>query len=91
MLLLLAQFNYDAKEALAVDASEVELVEGARLQEISYASPKGGRVPGYLIAPQGAGPHAGIVFVHWGQGNRTEFVAATQAAMRRIASDATQP
>ena len=75
MLLLLAQFDYDANEALAVETSDVALVEGVRFQEISYASPKGGRVPGYLIAPQGAGTHAGIVFVHWGQGNRTEFVS----------------
>ena len=31
-------------------------------------------MPGYLIEPRSAGRFAGIVFGHWGQGNRTEFI-----------------
>ena len=38
-------------------------------------SPRGGRVTGYLIQPRSAGRFAGIVFGHWGEGNRTEFIA----------------
>ena len=75
LLLLAAQFDYDAKEPLRVETSEIEIVEGAAFGELSYQSPRGGRVTAYLIAPQREGPHAGIVFVHWGQGNRSEFVS----------------
>ena len=75
LLLLLAQFDYDAREPLSVEESALEVIEGADFRELSYASPHGGRVPAYLIAPQADGPHAGIVFVHWGQGNRSEFVS----------------
>src|ERR1035438_6118821 len=35
-----------------------------------YASPRGGRVPGYLIVPAGRGPFAGIIFMHGAGGNR---------------------
>ena len=75
LLLLLAQFDYDARDPLSVEESALEVIEGADFRELSYASPHGGRVPAYLIAPQADGPHAGIVFVHWGQGNRSEFVS----------------
>ncbi len=75
LLLLLAQFDYDRQKPLAVEESPAELVEGVNFREISYESPHGGRVPAYLIAPLGRGPYAGIVFVHWGQGNRSEFIS----------------
>lgn len=75
LLLLLAQFDYDRQQPLAIEESPAELVEGVNFREISYASPRGGRVPAYLIAPLGRGPYAGIVFVHWGQGNRSEFIS----------------
>jgi dienelactone hydrolase len=45
------------------------------VHDISYASPKGGSVPAYLVVPPGSGPFAGIIFVHWGQGDRTEFLS----------------
>ena len=75
LLLLLAQLDYDAREPLSVEESPVEVVEGVDVRELSYESPRGGRVPAYLISPRADGPHAGIVFVHWGQGNRSEFVS----------------
>jgi len=49
------------------------------VRDISYASPRGGRVPAYLVVPRGSGPFAGLVFVHWGQGNRSEFLAEATA------------
>jgi dienelactone hydrolase len=68
------QFAYDPKEAL--DARETLLYErdGARVYDLTYASPKGGRVTAFLVTPTGKGPFAGIVFGHWGPGNRTEFL-----------------
>ena len=44
------------------------------MYDLTYASPKGGRVTAYLVAPAGKGPFAGLVFGHWGPGNRTEFL-----------------
>ncbi len=68
-------FDYDAKPPLDIQEKSVEKVEGAQVHDISYASPKGGRVPAYLVAPEGKGPFAGIIFLHWGQGDRTEFLS----------------
>jgi hypothetical protein len=31
-------------------------------------------VPAYVVEPIGPGPHAGIIFGHWGEGVRTEFL-----------------
>jgi dienelactone hydrolase len=47
--------------------------------DISYASPKGGRVPAYLVVPSGKGPFAAVIWGHWYWANspaknRTEFL-----------------
>jgi len=70
-----AVFDYDATAPLDVKDVGSSRRGGAAVHDISYASPKGGRVPAYLVVPDGSGPFAAIVFVHWGQGNRSEFVA----------------
>lgn len=69
-----ALFDYDPKEPL--DVSEKLLTEepGLRVMEISFASPLGGRVPGFLVVPSGKGPFAALVYMHWGQGNKGEFL-----------------
>jgi dipeptidyl aminopeptidase/acylaminoacyl peptidase len=68
-------YDYDPKQPL--DSKETLLYDrdGAKVYDISYASPKGGRVTAYLVMPAGRGPFAGLVFGHWGPGNRTEFLA----------------
>jgi len=68
-------FDYNPRASLEIEVGAKETVEGIEVQAISYASPKGGRVPGYLVTPIGKGPFAGIVFMHWGQGDRTEFLS----------------
>jgi dienelactone hydrolase len=68
-------FAYDSAAPLDVRQQDSTFVGRAIVRDITYASPKGGRVPAYLIVPAGSGPFAGVVFVHWGQGNRSEFVA----------------
>jgi len=35
------------------------------IHDISYASPKGGRVPAYLVVPKGGGPFAAVIWGHW--------------------------
>jgi dienelactone hydrolase len=67
-------YDYDSTQPL--DSEEMLLYErdGINVYDISYASPKGGRVTAYLVVPPGNGPFAGLVFGHWGPGNRTEFL-----------------
>ncbi len=68
------QFDYDPTQPLDVKESLLLERDGAKVYDLTYASPKGGRVTAYLVVPAGTGPFAGIVFGHWGPGNRTEFL-----------------
>jgi dienelactone hydrolase len=75
-------FDYDATASLRVQEAGSFRHDGVVVHDISYASPKGGRVPAYLVVPGGNGPFAAIVFVHWGQGNRSEFLAEAMTLAR---------
>lgn len=68
-------FEYDATKPLNVKMGNTEQVEMMQVTEISYDSPKIGRVPGYIVVPPGKGPFGGILYMHWGQGNRGEWLA----------------
>ena len=67
-------FDYDRDGPL--DIKEVDVINrnGVLIHDITYASPKSGRVTAYLVVPSGSGRYAGVVFGHWGYGNRTEFL-----------------
>jgi dienelactone hydrolase len=67
-------FEYDRFEPLDIQVANTQKSNSTTIQDISYASPSGGRVPAYLVVPSGSGPFAAILFVHWGQGNRDEFL-----------------
>lgn len=68
-------FAYDPSMPFDLRDSVVRTFEGGVvLHEISFASPRGGRVHAYLVVPSGNGPFPVIVFGPWGLGNRTEFV-----------------
>ena len=71
----LAIFDYDAKAAIEFQEHGRETVEAVTVADVSYASPRGGRVPAYLVTPPGRGPFAAVLFMHWGQGDRTEFLS----------------
>jgi dienelactone hydrolase len=58
-------FDYDAKAPLGVEEAGIEHRGDVRVHDISYASPKGGRVPAYLVVPDGPGPFAAILWGHW--------------------------
>ena len=58
-------FDYDAKAPLNVKEAGVEHRGDVAVHDISYASPKGGRVPAYLVVPDGSGPFAAILWGHW--------------------------
>jgi dienelactone hydrolase len=75
-------FSYDARAPLDVQETRVERRGRAEVHDLSYASPHGGRVPAYLVVPPGKGPFAGIVYMHWGEGNRSELLAEALLAAR---------
>jgi dienelactone hydrolase len=67
---LLRLYDYNRNAPLEFREAGVESREGVSVHDISYASPRGGRVPGYLVVPQGPGPFAGIIFMHGAGGSR---------------------
>ena len=71
---LIKQFDYDSKAPLDIKESKVEKRDGLLIKEITYASPKEGRVGAYLIMPPGKGPFAALIFGHWGLGTKSEFI-----------------
>jgi dienelactone hydrolase len=69
-----ASFAYDRQVPLALEVLAERVQDGANVRDITYASPRGGKVPAYLILPSQQPPRAGMIFGHWGEGNRAEFV-----------------
>jgi dienelactone hydrolase len=76
---LLRHFDYDPKGSIDIQEVGVEHRDGVAIRDISYASPKGGRVPAYLVVPKGKGPFAAVIWGHWywansAVRNRKEFL-----------------
>jgi pimeloyl-ACP methyl ester carboxylesterase len=69
---LIARFDYDAHAPVETREVGVEARGGVKVHDLWYASPKGGRVPAYLVVPDGEGPFAAIIWGHWYWGN-SEF------------------
>ena len=67
-------FLYDRTMPLDVREIGIENRDGIHVHDISYASPKGGRVTAYLVVPSGKGKFAGIIFMHMRPGSRTIFL-----------------
>jgi len=81
---LLRHFDYDQKAPLDIQEVGVEHRGAVTVHDISYASPKGGRVPAYLVVPEGKGPFAAVIWGHWYMPgseflNRKEFLAEAVA------------
>ena len=60
-----AHFAYDPKAPLDAVTTAVETRGDVVIQDLTYASPKGGRVPAYLVVPPGRGPFAAVLWGHW--------------------------
>ncbi len=67
-------FDYDSTAALDFHDKVIEEFDGGTLHDITYTSPKGGPVFAYLAVPKGNGPFAAVLFGHWGNGTRAEFI-----------------
>ena len=76
---LLAHWQYDRRAPLDIRQEKTSKRGDIRIQDITYASPKGGRVPAYLVVPPGKGPFPAIIWGHWYWAssefaNRNEFL-----------------
>ncbi|HJZ81234.1 MAG TPA: hypothetical protein VKD91_12845 [Pyrinomonadaceae bacterium] len=76
---LLRHFGYDQKAPLEIKQIGVQRRAGATVYDLTYASPKGGVVPAYLVVPKGRGPFAAVIWGHWywqnsSMRNRREFL-----------------
>jgi len=72
-------FDYDKSASLELKTIGTETRGDVTVYDITYASPKGGTVPAYLVMPKGKGKFAGVVWGHWYWGNspmrnRKEFL-----------------
>jgi dienelactone hydrolase len=67
--------TYDASAPLdlAEDAPPQVDADGVSVQDVSWASPGGGRVSAWLVVPPGSGPFAGLVYLHGSETNRDDF------------------
>ena len=75
-------FAYDREAPLQVQKEQVAAGQGGTVQDISYASPRGGRVTAYLVLPKGGGKHPAVLLMHGSGADRRELLglAATLAA-----------
>ena len=76
-------FDYDASAPLNTTQKLLWEREGVQVSDVTYDSPRGGKVTAFVVSPsKGRTRNAGIVFGHWGPGNRTEFLPEAQAMAR---------
>jgi cephalosporin-C deacetylase-like acetyl esterase len=76
---LVREFDYARNALLNIREEHKEERDGVTVIELSYDSPRGGRVPATLVLPPGKGPFAGILWGHWMMprsplANRKEFL-----------------
>src|SRR5258708_5727335 len=67
-------FDYDSRQPLDIHDKTLKNFSHGVIHDITYVSPSGGLVSAYLIVPTGKGPFAAVVFGHWGNGTRGEFI-----------------
>jgi dienelactone hydrolase len=62
-----ALFAYDSRAPLNVKEVGIEKRDGARVHDITFAAVPGdgNAVKAYLVVPEGKGPFAGVLWVHW--------------------------
>jgi dienelactone hydrolase len=94
---LVRHFDYDKNAPLELQTLSAKTRGKAIVYDITYASPKGGVVPAYLVVPaEGKGPFAAVIWGHWywrnsEMRNRKQFldeaVALAQAGVVSLLTD----
>ena len=73
-----ALFNYDAAIPLGVVEKGVEKREGVSIRDVTFNALMGKDTAAYIVTPEGKGPFAAVLWVHWlGEPettNRTQFL-----------------
>lgn len=73
-----ALFAYDSKVPLGVVEKGVEKREGASIRDVTFNAFMGREVAAYIVTPEGQGPFAAVLWVHWlgepATTNRTQFL-----------------
>lgn len=79
-------FDYRADAPLNLIIKTTSISEGIKTQNVTYDG-EGGPVVAILVTPPGDGPFAGVIFMHWGLGNQSEFLSeAKDLAARGVLS-----
>ncbi len=73
-MLDVSTFTYNSEAPFELTVLSEREKDGASIQDISFKSPLSGKVSAYLIVPPEPQIQAGLIFGHWGEGNRGEFV-----------------
>ena len=86
-----ALFNYDASIPLGVVEKGVEKREGVSIRDVTFNALAGKDVAAYIVTPEGKGPFAAVLWVHWlGEPettNRTQFLSeAVKLAAQGVVS-----
>jgi hypothetical protein len=71
---LIKMFEYDRSAPLDLKENSSEEKDGAMVHEITYASPRGGRVTATLVTPHTTGREVGLIFAHGAGGRRRDFL-----------------
>jgi dienelactone hydrolase len=79
-------FAYDRAAPLGfVDHGRANHNYPIAVHDVSYASPRGGRVPAFLVLPPGKGPFPAVIYAHGSGGDRYDLVVdATWLAARGV-------
>lgn len=76
-------FDYDQEAPLAIKELSSKTDHGVIVSDITFASPRGGRVPAWIVEPSGRGLLGAIIFMHMGGSDRNEFLAEARALAHR--------
>ncbi|MES1242718.1 MAG: prolyl oligopeptidase family serine peptidase [Acidobacteriota bacterium] len=79
---LLKLFAYDPSAPLDPQVDSSEKKEGYTLQQLTYASPRGGRVPAFLLIPDGPGPFPGVLLLHGMPGSAERMLPEAERLAR---------
>lgn len=79
---VLRLFEYDDSAPLEIQLVREFPVESFMVQDITYASPMGGRVPAFLFLPEGEGPFPGLIIMHGLPSNRHDITGRAQRYTR---------
>ncbi|MDX6478890.1 MAG: hypothetical protein QOG29_1477 [Gaiellaceae bacterium] len=67
-------FDYDPGAALGVQSRQVAVGRAGSIDDLSYSSPRGGRVPALLVLPTSKGRHPAVLLMHGSGGDRRELL-----------------